>query len=569
MPLIIGFYPIELATGAQLSRGKLRGNQLLDGSISLSPLYPSRRTICIAKIAMGLHQSFSGFAPPGIVHHLSVPAGRSTVQPARGSRQSASFAPLRVWSPTDSHTHVDSWSVFQDGSNGEPAGRRQERQRCHEGTPAEVATTLLSVTVTDDDPLAGSSAWLVASRGLRCRSTPRSEGRTDARAPQIMTGGASPPPSASSPDNFKHFLTFFKPLTEFTASIWAAFPNNPTRRQRQRRSSDTGSGTTGCHPSLGAPFHGTCAVRPQRTLQTTPTGEKPPILIPGSSRSPLLGESFWCSHLTWGRIRARPPGHGGNRRGGPSSEPGPLTPTSSHAGPGRAEPPLSRPGALGAKCFSANLARGGKDDQSARPTTTARTASGGQQGTGGGRTRRADAQADSMVRGILQFTPSIAISPRSSSMREPRYPLSRVVRLPCSRSDRRRRTFFLFAWHRSPSEVVVRGVRPRPSAGSPTLSPPGAGSLTLVARDSTGAATRRRRRRWASWCSSLAWSRRFGESTMILPQVQWTSRNASGGEPPTPPLIQHFTDHSIGRSDGRCVQRAGIESTPKLMTRAY
>ncbi|KAL0641082.1 hypothetical protein Bca4012_102683 [Brassica carinata] len=35
-------YPIELASELQLSRGKLRGNQLLDGSISLSPLYPSQ-----------------------------------------------------------------------------------------------------------------------------------------------------------------------------------------------------------------------------------------------------------------------------------------------------------------------------------------------------------------------------------------------------------------------------------------------------------------------------------------------------------------------------------------------
>ncbi|KAI5381677.1 hypothetical protein KIW84_UN0526 [Lathyrus oleraceus] len=33
---------------------------------------------------------------------------------------------LRVYSPVDSHTCQTPWSVFQDGSNGEPTGRRQE-----------------------------------------------------------------------------------------------------------------------------------------------------------------------------------------------------------------------------------------------------------------------------------------------------------------------------------------------------------------------------------------------------------------------------------------------------------
>ncbi|CAN7100071.1 unnamed protein product [Brassica rapa subsp. narinosa] len=31
---------------------------------------------------------------------------------------------LRVYSPVDSHTCQTPWSVFQDGSNGEPTGRR-------------------------------------------------------------------------------------------------------------------------------------------------------------------------------------------------------------------------------------------------------------------------------------------------------------------------------------------------------------------------------------------------------------------------------------------------------------
>ncbi|CAN6973696.1 unnamed protein product, partial [Brassica rapa subsp. trilocularis] len=33
---------------------------------------------------------------------------------------------LRVYSPVDSYTCQTPWSVFQDGSNGEPTGRRPE-----------------------------------------------------------------------------------------------------------------------------------------------------------------------------------------------------------------------------------------------------------------------------------------------------------------------------------------------------------------------------------------------------------------------------------------------------------
>ncbi|KAI3663777.1 hypothetical protein L6452_45500 [Arctium lappa] len=105
---------------------------------------------------------------------------------------------------------------------------------------------------------------------------------------------------------------------------------------------------------------------------------------------------------------------------------------------------------------------------------------------------------NSMVHGILQFTPSISILLRSSSMREPRYPLPRVVyglmrgHDPCTHRKRgntgRALLKFGFPWH-------------MPFSGILATSP---------------AANRPRRR-----------------------------------DPNTSP------DHSIGRSDGRCVQRAG------------
>jgi len=47
---------------------------------------------------------------------------------------------------------------------------------------------------------------------------------------------------------------------------------------------------------------------------------------------------------------------------------------------------------------------------------------------------------------------------------------------------------------------------------------------------------------------------------LLLPlndKVQWTSRDVTGGEPPASPRSNISPDHSIGRSDGRCVQRAG------------
>ncbi|KAL0697220.1 hypothetical protein Bca4012_064400 [Brassica carinata] len=107
-----------------------------DGSISLSPLYPSQTNDLHVSIAAGLHQSFLWLRPPGIVHHLSVPTGMLTLEPFSEDQgrsvvhredptNQLPYA-LRVYSPADSHTCQTPWSVFQDGSNGEPTGRRPE-----------------------------------------------------------------------------------------------------------------------------------------------------------------------------------------------------------------------------------------------------------------------------------------------------------------------------------------------------------------------------------------------------------------------------------------------------------
>ncbi|WZY93894.1 hypothetical protein YC2023_066223 [Brassica napus] len=73
----------------------------------------------------------------GIVHHLSGPDRHAHTRTLLRRSRSVGCAPvrdpanqlpcaIRVYSPVDSHTCQTPWSVFQDGSNGEPTGRRPE-----------------------------------------------------------------------------------------------------------------------------------------------------------------------------------------------------------------------------------------------------------------------------------------------------------------------------------------------------------------------------------------------------------------------------------------------------------
>lgn len=125
--------------------------------------------------------------------------------------------------------------------------------------------------------------------------------------------GASPAPIRFPPDNFKHSLTLFsKSFSSFPRGtcllsvsrpylaldgiyrpIWAAFPNNPTRRQRLVVRQ--GPGTTGLSPSLAPLSRGLGPGPPLRTLlQTTIRTPGAPDFQPGlfPVRSPLLGESW-------------------------------------------------------------------------------------------------------------------------------------------------------------------------------------------------------------------------------------------------------------------------------------
>ena len=119
--------------------------------------------------------------------------GRSAVQPSRGSRQSASFR-LRVYLPVDSHTCQTPWSVFQDGPNGEPAGRRQERADAEARREARAASH-----DRGDDVSAGittARAWAAAA--IRIGPRPESIGGPALAVPH-PTGAHRRPPSASLP----------------------------------------------------------------------------------------------------------------------------------------------------------------------------------------------------------------------------------------------------------------------------------------------------------------------------------------------------------------------------------
>ncbi|CAN1195264.1 hypothetical protein LINPERHAP2_LOCUS43011 [Linum perenne] len=95
-------YPIELGLSSSYPEGNFGGNQLLDGSISLSPLYPSQTNA--RQYRCGPPPEFPLASPrSGIVHHLSGPDRHARTRTLlrrsrsvggatpRGSRQSASL----------------------------------------------------------------------------------------------------------------------------------------------------------------------------------------------------------------------------------------------------------------------------------------------------------------------------------------------------------------------------------------------------------------------------------------------------------------------------------------------
>ena len=134
--------------------------------------------------------------------------------------------------------------------------------QCHEGTQSARGVSGRTDGIIRDEPGLGPPAQ---SASVHARD--ERHGGPPERKPTESDRGASPAPIRFPPGNFKHSLTLFsKSFSSFprgTCSlsvsrqylaldgvyrpIWAAFPNNPTRRQRLVVRQ--GPGRTGLSPS--------------------------------------------------------------------------------------------------------------------------------------------------------------------------------------------------------------------------------------------------------------------------------------------------------------------------------
>ena len=200
---------------------------------------------------------------------------------------------LRVYSTVDSHICQIPWSVFQDGSNGEP-------------TIGEMPKHAGGARCLPQSGRRGSMVVLrardLASPPIHVGPHPESIGRP-ARHLSTSDRGASPAPIRFPPDNFKHFLTLFSnsfscfPCGSCSLSFsrkylvldgiyppfWAAFPNNPTRRQSLVVR--YGPVTIGISPCPASPSRGLGPDPPLITLlQTTIRTTETPDSKAGCSR---------------------------------------------------------------------------------------------------------------------------------------------------------------------------------------------------------------------------------------------------------------------------------------------
>ncbi|KAG9438322.1 hypothetical protein H6P81_021729 [Aristolochia fimbriata] len=391
--------------------------------------------------------------------------GRSTVQPARIPPISFLCA-LRVWSPADSHTCQTPGSVVSRRVEwGAPLVDAKSAQVPRGHAPRRSLRPPSSVTETtihkrDHPPACRPSpeGWST----LKSKGGPLAVQDNDIEA-------RSPPPSASS-RQFQALFDFFQsPFHLFSSWYFvryrsrlfsldriyrpylAAFLNNPTRQRR----SDRVRAQRVVTPS-GAPFHGTwrLSVAQDELLQTIIQRLKPPIFI-YPAFLPLLGNpSVFPPDL--GSQSSKASVTRGNRRAGVLFRARPSTPTSSHAGPGEGGATTAAAGRLGAVFFS--QPRQGQGRPPAAPTTTTRPPRAGAAGARGGGEHAGRGRPGRLrwFAGFCNSHQSIVISPRSSSMREPRYPLPRVALGyrrevgPPSLSSLRLIT----------PKVVVRGVRP-------------------------------------------------------------------------------------------------------------
>ncbi|CAL8989088.1 unnamed protein product [Prunus brigantina] len=270
----------------------------------------------------------------GIVHHLSGPDRHALTRTLLRRSRSVGGATLKGIPPVSfltpygfnrplTRTHVRLLGpCFKTGRMGSPQADARSTQM-----PRHAETARAAYHDRVDGVSAGiSTARALAAAAIRIGQRPEPIGGP-ACDRSTSDRGASPAPIRFPPDNFKHSLTLFsKSFSSFPRGtcllsvsrpylaldriyrpIGAAFPNNPTRRQRLVVRQ--GPGTTGLSPSPAPPSSGLGPGPPLRTLlQTTIRTPWAPDSQAGlfPVRSPLLGESLQAC--------PRPNGFGRNLR---------------------------------------------------------------------------------------------------------------------------------------------------------------------------------------------------------------------------------------------------------------
>ncbi|KAG9438839.1 hypothetical protein H6P81_021244 [Aristolochia fimbriata] len=494
----------------------------------------------------------SGFAP---LRHSS---------PSFGSRQGdpANQLPcaLRVWSPAD-FAHVGLLGpCFKAGRMGSQLADAKSAQVPSRARPVVARHPPRSARAAY--PRAGSSARAWVARDQR-RSAPESAAdrlSPSTRSTEARIARPHPLPSRQFQALFdslfklsvsRRYLALGRNLPPYLGCI----PKQPDFADKRLAVGGGVRAQRGCHPLWRPIPWDLRPVRRRGRFCRLQFERRKPLdshtgLFPFAR--PLLGESFGCSHLTWGRNPEQ-----GLRSAGGNCRQGVLL--SRGLGP-RLEPRRAREGGATTvvvpkcpwgKVFFQPTSPGGKGDQSARPDDPP-APSGGAAGHGGGGTRRRGAQADfDGSRDSAIHTKYRIFASRSSSIARAKISVAESrVRLPCSRSDAKatpawdRLALPLLTWHRSrPSGCSC--VRVPDRRGRLDAEPVGARSLTLSGEGFDGrlapAAPVAQR---GIVCSFVKLGRaRFVESTMILPQTKIAPPTKNGHAPP--PIESRKSSQSV------------------------
>uniref|UniRef100_A0A6N2KFT6 Senescence-associated protein n=1 Tax=Salix viminalis TaxID=40686 RepID=A0A6N2KFT6_SALVM len=493
----------------------------------------------------------------GIVHHLSGP-DRHALTRTFSEDQVSFLAPYGFTRPL-TRTHVRLLGpCFKTGRMGSP---QADARSAH--VPGHAVTARAAVHDRSDGISTG------AATAIRIGPRPEPIGGPAVAVPH-PTGAHRRPHPLPSRQFQALFDSLFKVLFIFPSRYlfaiglspifslgrnlppdWAAFPNNPTRRQRLVVRQ--GPVTTGLSPSPAPPSRGLGPGPPLRTLlQTTIRTPRAPDSQAGHFpvRSPLLGESL-ASLKANARGSGRSRGRQARARPCPRVSQPPLVVATAAEDSILGQP---RAGARGRPVSApALVSRGEWGRRCVTPRQTCPRPG------GLGRNLR------SKTRWFTGFCNSHQVSHFATFFIDARAEISVAE----SRSD----------YHKKKARPRHRGYE----GGLLVLNFLGASRAGVRWRAVSGAdaslhGTRGHEGRVppepSLSCHGFA-GRSAGAGfdndpsagsptetllRLLLPlndKVQWTSRDVASGEPPRRRDPNTSPDHSIGRSDGRCVQRAG------------